>query len=133
MSFFTPRDPKSHTGFVRGLTGDIDIAHLYQKLLKPITMVASTEEGELVGIISGTRNRINKLFVKSGYHRRGIATELYRRYGSEAIRAGTTTLKVRASLFGEPFYASVGFKRSTGVRKHHGMKHAPMLKSLVAN
>ena len=124
-------DTESLERFVKGLTEENDSAKLYRKLAKPIMILAVTDEPEIVGIIAGTRNRITKLFVKDGFQRHGIATQLFQHFASEAVLAGASEIKVRSSLYAERFYASVGFKKTTGIRMHGGMKHYPMRKRLA--
>ena len=123
-------DAESLERFLHDLTSESDSKMLYQKLFKPIMILAVTGEAEIVGIIAGTQDRINKMFVKIGFQRRGIATQLFGHFESEVIRAGASEIKVRSSLFAERFYSSVGFKKTTGVRSHGGMLHYPMRKPL---
>ncbi|MFC1647489.1 GNAT family N-acetyltransferase, partial [Patescibacteria group bacterium] len=39
-------------------------------------------------------------------------------------------LKISASLYSVPFYLSVGYKKTTGIRNHKGIKFQPMKKDI---
>jgi GNAT superfamily N-acetyltransferase len=86
----------------------------------------------VVGMIRGRRNRIVNLFVEGAYHRKGIATQLTRRFEAACRAAGESEIVVRSSLYAVPFYASLGYKKTTGVRNLHGLQVQPMKKKLEA-
>ena len=84
----------------------------------------------VVGMVRGIENRLINLFVEAGYHRQGIATRLVERYEKACLKAGFTDIVLRASLYAMPFYESVEYKKTTGVRNFHGLKVQPMKKKL---
>jgi GNAT superfamily N-acetyltransferase len=98
--------------------------------LTPLCFLAL--DGEVVvGVIRGNKNRIINLFVAGQYHRKGIATNFIRKFESECIMSHQKEIVLRASLFAVPFYQSLGYKKTTGVRNLHGLVVQPMKKKLV--
>jgi len=100
----------------------------------PMVFVAD-EDGEVVGVLRGRKERLASLFVRKDRLRQGIGTRLVERFELESARQGTTVVRVAASLYGVPFYLALGYRRSTGVRagrsfQGRGLKVQPMRKVL---
>ena len=94
------------------------------------------EEGEIVGVLRGRRERLGSLFVRGDHHRRGIGRRLVAGFEQECLRQGVTVIRVAATLYAVPFYLAMGYKRSTGVRtgwsfQGRGIKIQPMKKKLA--
>jgi GNAT superfamily N-acetyltransferase len=98
-------------------------------LRTPIFFVA-VRAARIVGVVRGTHNQLINLFVDGDHHRSGIATRLVRRFERTCLDAGSTEIRVRGSLFATPFYQSLGYRKTTGVRNFHGLKIQPMRKRL---
>jgi GNAT superfamily N-acetyltransferase len=108
-----------------------EIANLIQA---PIVLVAK-EEGKIVGVLRGRSGRLHSLFVDQRHHRRGIGRQLMEVFEDECRKLGAERITLASSLFAVPFYASLGYKKSTGVRKGwsfdgEGFKWQPMKKVL---
>jgi GNAT superfamily N-acetyltransferase len=84
----------------------------------------------VVGMVRGIENRLINLFVDGDYHRQGIAALLVHRFESACLTAGFTEIVLRGSLYATPFYESMGYKKTTGIRNFHGLKVQPMKKKL---
>lgn len=84
----------------------------------------------VIGMVRGIENNLINLFVDGAYHRQGIATRLVRRFEKACLKAGFHDIALRGSLYATPFYESVGYKKTTGVRNFHGLKVQPMKKKL---
>ncbi len=102
----------------------------------PLVLVAE-EDGEIVGVLRGRRERLASLFVRGDHHRRGIGRALVQLFEQASLREGVTVLRVAATPYGVPFYAALGFRRSTGFRngwsfEGRGLKYQPMRKVLWA-
>ena len=95
----------------------------------PISYVA-LDGKKIVGVVRGRPARLTSLYVDGSYHCRGIATELANIFERDAKRLGGKTIKIRASLYGEPFYKKMGYKKSTGKRFFYDLKIQPMKKVL---
>ena len=84
----------------------------------------------VVGMVRGIENHLINLFVEADYHRQGIGTRLVQRFEKACYKAGFREIVLRASLFATPFYESVGYGKTTGVRSFHGLQVQPMKKKL---
>ena len=109
---------------------------VYQRLKQPFMFVAESA-GQVIGVISGSQDRVKQLFVAGEYHKRGIAAALLTRYESEVARslgpnAGDIVIRVRSSLYAWRFYQQHGFKRTTGIRSYRGFSIYPMKKALLS-
>ena len=74
------------------------------------------DEGELVGVLRGSPDKLRSLFVRGDHHRQGIGRRLVEQFECQCRRQGSAALKVQATLYAVPFYQKMGYKRSTGVR-----------------
>jgi len=100
----------------------------------PMVYVAE-DDGEVVGVLRGRKERLASLFVRGDRQRQGIGRRLVERFEQESARQGTRVVRVAATLYGIPFYLALGYKRSTGVRtgwsfEGRGLKVQPMRKVL---
>lgn len=94
------------------------------------------DEGEIVGVLRGRKQRLGSLFVRGDHHRRGIGRMLVERFEEESRRQGVTVVRVASSMYAVPFYRAMGYKRSTGVRsgwsfQGTGLEIQPMKKILA--
>ena len=78
-------------------------------------MVAQ-EGGEIRGVLRGKAGRLHSLFVDERYHGQGVGRKLLERFEDECLRQGATVITLASSLYAVPFYAKMGYKKSTGVR-----------------
>ncbi|MGN0818082.1 MAG: GNAT family N-acetyltransferase, partial [Candidatus Coproplasma sp.] len=87
-------------------------------------------DGEkIVGVI-GMRGRshVTMVFVDKNYHRRGIATAIFKRM-IEDIRAQDPDIKkitVNSAPYGKPFYMNAGFKATDTEQFLNGIRYTPM-------
>ena len=91
--------------------------------------------GEIVGVLRGRKERLGSLFVRGDHHRQGIGRKLVERFEQECQKHASMVIRVSATMYGVPFYAAMGYKRSTGVRSSwsfegHGLPVQPMRKVL---
>ena len=104
----------------------------------PSVWVAEADE-TIVGVLRGGRvdelgrTVLQSLFVSGKHHRQGIGRALVEKFEGEYIRRGVTIFKLLATLHAVPFYLSMGYKKSTGVRGIHsfdgsGLPSQPMKK-----
>ncbi len=107
-----------------------------QVIRAPMVFVAE-EDGEIVGVLRGRRERLASLFVRGDRHRRGIGRRLVEQFEQECIRQDVTVIRVAATLYAIPFYTALGYRRTTGVRngwsfEGRGLRYQPMKKVLQA-
>jgi GNAT superfamily N-acetyltransferase len=95
------------------------------------------EEGRILGVLRGRRERLASLFVRGDHHRQGIGRSLVERFEQESLRQGVTVIRVASTLYAVPFYLAMGYRRSTGIRpgrsfEGRGLQVRPMRKTLEA-
>lgn len=105
------------------------------RVIRSAIVLIAEEEGDIVGVLRGRKERLGSLFVRGDCHRRGIGRRLVEHFEEESCRQGVTVIRVAATLYGVPFYLAMGYKRSTGVRSGwsfdgHGLPIQPMRKVL---
>jgi len=110
--------------------------HIAALIQAPIVLVATDEEpAAIVGVLRGSPGRLHSLFVRESHHRQGIGRRLMTAFEHEVHQAGHEKITMQATLYAVPFYLSLGYKRSTGVRSGPcfdgaGFKYQPMKKVL---
>ena len=87
----------------------------------PILYVA--EDGkDIVGVLRGRENVLASLFVRGDHHGKGIGRKLVERFERDSRKQGVEWICVAATLFAVPFYQSLGYKKTTGVRRCHSFE-----------
>ena len=74
------------------------------------------DDGEIVGVLRGRADKLQSLFVRGDHHRQGIGRRLVERFEQECRRRGSRAVKLQATPFAVPFYITMSYKRSTGMR-----------------
>ena len=115
-------DPK-HQEAIRGV------------VVSPMLYVAA-DGNEIVGVLRGRKNVLASLFVHGDHHCQGIGRQLVEAFEHDSRQQGIEWIRVAATLFAVPFYQSLGYKKTTGVRRCHSfdgtdLKQQPMKKILV--
>jgi GNAT superfamily N-acetyltransferase len=92
-------------------------------------------DGGIVGVLRGRDDKLQSLFVRGDFHRRGIGRELVQRFEQECMRRGSRKIVLMSTLYAIPFYQVMRYKKSTGIRNMHsfegwGLKYQPMRKML---
>jgi len=105
-----------------------------QVIRAPLVFVAE-EDGEIVGVLRGRKERLASLFVREDHHRRGIGRRLVEQFERESMRQEVTLIRVAATLYAIPFYTALGYRKTTGVRNGWsfdgtGLRYQPMKKVL---
>ncbi|MCP3974557.1 MAG: GNAT family N-acetyltransferase [bacterium] len=109
-------------------------------ILAPSVWVAEHEK-KIVGVLRGGRiddkgrTVLSSLFVCRRHHRQGVGRDLVDRFEREYAARGSKLYKVASTLYAVPFYLSVGYLRSTGVRVtssfgRSGLLYQPMNKKI---
>ena len=81
----------------------------------------------LMGMRS-SKTHINLVFTKKEYHRRGIATAIFRFLVEDLRRENPDlqALTLNSSPYGLPFYLALGFKPLSGELQQNGIRYTPM-------
>lgn len=82
----------------------------------PVVYIAETG-GRIAGILRGRPGRLHSLFVHEDFHRMGIGTMLMQRFEEYNREKCVEHITMSASLYAVPFYSSLGYKKSTGIRR----------------
>lgn len=93
-------------------------------------MYAAFDNGKIIGVIGMRENRthINLAFVKKEYHRRGIATEIFRFLLHDLRRENPSLSEItlNSSPYGLPFYRHLGFIPQSEELEEDGIRYTPM-------
>jgi GNAT superfamily N-acetyltransferase len=100
-----------------------------------LVFVAEDDNGEIVGVLRGRKDRLQSLFVRGDRHHRGIGRRLVERFEQECISLGGEVIRLASTLYAVPFYQRLGYKKSTGVRRGWsfqgtGFRWQPMKKNI---
>jgi GNAT superfamily N-acetyltransferase len=106
-----------------------------QVIRAPLVSVAE-EDGEIVGVLRGRKERLASLFVRGDRHRQGIGRRLVEAFEQASIAEGVAAIRVAATLYAIPFYTALGYRRTSGVRngwsfEGTGLRYQPMKKVLL--
>ncbi len=98
--------------------GSADPSHreAIAEVIQAAILLVAEDEGEIVGVLRGRKDRLQSLFVAGSHHRRGIGRRLVEVFEEECQRQGAARIRVASTLFAVPFYSKMGYKKTTGVR-----------------
>ena len=138
LSYASPEEQEKLLGPFRHASSDDTMhkAQIANLIDAPIVLVVEDAiAGQIVGVLRGRPGRLHSLFVRASHHRRGIGRRLMERLERETRDAGIDKITMQATLYAVPFYQSLGYVRSTGVRSGPcfdgtGFKYQPMKKAL---
>jgi predicted N-acetyltransferase YhbS len=108
---------------------------IVQVIQAPLVFVAE-EDGEIVGVLRGRKERLASLFVRGDHHRRGIGRRLVAQFEQECMRQEMRVIRLAATLYAIPFYTALGYRKTTGLRNGWsfdgtGLQYQPMKKVLT--
>lgn len=140
LSQLTARQQQEMLGpfFFAQSTDPVHRNAIAQAIRAPTVLVAEMD-GEIVGVLRGGRldglgrTVLQSLFVSGSHHRQGIGRKLVESFEKEYMGRGVTVFKLLSTLYAVPFYLSMGYRKSTGVRFIHsfegrGLPSQPMKK-----
>ena len=119
LAYLPPQEQAAYLGPFH-LADSADPDHQEQiarTLWAPLVLVAENEVGELVGILRGRIDRLHSLFVRGDMHRQGIGRRLMAHFEQTCLAQGGQVVRLASTLYAVPFYESLGYKKSTGVRR----------------
>ncbi len=136
LSFASPGERGAFLGpFQHAYSPDREHQEAIARVIRSEMVFVAEEEGEIVGVLRGRRERLGSLFVRGDRHRQGIGRRLVERFEQESLAQGVMLIRVASTLYAVPFYLALGYKRSTGVRngwsfQGTGLQIQPMRKRL---
>ena len=91
---------------------------------------AAFDKDKMIGIMGMRQNRthINLVFTRKEYHRRGVATALFRYLLDDISKDDPVPREItlNSSPYGKPFYLHMGFKPLSEELEQHGIRFTPM-------
>ena len=136
LGFASPEEKERLLGPFRHARS-LDQAHqeAIARVISASMVFVAEDGGDIVGVLRGRKDRLQSLFVREDYHRRGIGRRLVERFEQECARQGGSIVRVAATLYAIPFYTAMGYKRTTGLRsgwsfEGTGLRYQPMKKVL---
>ena len=142
LSAVSPEKRTSMLGpFAFANSPDPEHKETISKAIEAPSVWVAEQNGKIIGVLRGGRidykgrTVLSSLFVDGKCHRQGIGRALVEQFEAEYIARGVTVFKLSATLYAVPFYLSVGYKKSTGVRSMHsfeegGLPYQPMKREL---
>jgi GNAT superfamily N-acetyltransferase len=105
------------------------------RVIRAAIVLVAVDEGQIVGVLRGRKEKLQSLFVREDHHRQGIGRQLVQRFEQQCAREGSEGVRVQATLYAVPFYLAMAYKRTTGVRRMssfdgRGLEYQPMKKAL---
>jgi GNAT superfamily N-acetyltransferase len=124
--------------FRYALSDDPEHQEAIRRIIRSPMLYVAEEHEEIIGVLRGRTNVLASLFVRGDRHRQGIGTRLVERFEQDSRDQGVVWIRVAATLFAVPFYRSLGYKRTTGVRAGRSFEgtdfsYQPMKKHLEAD
>jgi len=86
------------------------------RMIEATWVWVATENDQILGVLRGSPGRLHSLFVAKRAHRRGIGRKLMETFEKASSESGAAKITMQATLYAVPFYQSIGYVRSTGVR-----------------
>jgi len=105
------------------------------RVLRADMIYVAEDDGEILGVLRGRKERIQSLFVRGDCHRQGIGRRLVEHFEQECTRLDSRVIRLAATLYAIPFYQAMGYRKSSGIRngwsfEGTGLKYQPMKKNL---
>jgi GNAT superfamily N-acetyltransferase len=136
LSFAPPAERGPFLGpFHHAYSSEANHQAAIAQVIRSEMVFVAEEDGDIVGVLRGRKERLASLFVRGDRHRQGIGRRLVERFEQACLGQGVTVIRVASTLYAIPFYLRMGYKRSTGVRSGRsfegvGLQYQPMKKTL---
>jgi len=136
LAYLPPEEMKAFLGpFQHARSAEKSHQEVIANMICSEWVFVAEENGKIVGVLRGRKERLGSLFVRGDHHRKGIGRKLVERFEQECQKHAPMVIRVAATMYGVPFYLAMGYKRSTGVRSSrsfegHGLPTQPMRKVL---
>lgn len=96
---------------------------------------AAFDEGKIIGIIGmrPDKKHINLVFTKKEYHRKGVATSIFKYLLEDILRENPSLKEItlNSSPYGKPFYLHIGFEPQSIEQEINGIRFTPMKYTIV--
>ena len=123
-SDYKPEGVETFKSFVRGE----ELINGFKSGTSP--MYAAFDSGNIIGLIGMRPNKthINLVFVKKEYHRKGVATAIFRYLLDDLLREdpAPSEITLNSSPYGLPFYLHLGFVPQSDEQEADSIRFTPM-------
>ena len=136
LSFAPPKERNAFLGpFQYARSPEKSHQEEIARVIRASMVFVAENDGEIVGVLRGRKDKLQSLFVRGDLHRMGIGRRLVVRFEQDCVEQGAVAIKLMSTLYAVPFYQAMGYKKSTGVRKMksfegEGLEYQPMKKVL---
>jgi predicted N-acetyltransferase YhbS len=115
LSFLPPEERGPFLGpFGHARSPEQEHKEAIRGVVRSAMVYVAEDDGEIVGVLRGRKERLGSLFVRADHHRQGIGRMLVEQFEKDSIGQGVAVVRVAATLYGVPFYLAMGYKRSRG-------------------
>jgi predicted N-acetyltransferase YhbS len=117
LAYLPPEEMKAFLGpFQHASSPEKSHKEEIARMIRSEWVFVAEDEGEIVGVLRGRKERLGSLFVRGDHHRQRIGRGLVECFKQECQEHAPMIIRVAATVYGVPFYAAIGYKRSTGMR-----------------
>ncbi len=134
LSYASPEEKKAFLGPFQHARST-EKAHLeaIAKVIRAAMVFVAENDGVVVGVLRGKKEKLQSLFVSGAHHRQGIGRMLVERFEENCAGQGAQVIRLMSTPYAIPFYQAMGYKRTTGLRKMNsfegrGFVYQPMKK-----
>jgi len=137
LSHADPEEQERLLGpFRHGFSDDPKHQEAIRSIIRSPMLYVAEDGNEIAGVLRGRENVLASLFVHEDCHRQGVGRELVERFELDSLELGVEWIRVAATIFAVPFYQSLGYKKTTGIRPCRSfdgtdLKYQPMKKRLT--
>lgn len=136
LSFASPEERDRLLGpFQHARSAEKSHQDAIARVISAAMVLVAEDDGEIVGVLRGRKDRLQSLFVRGDHHRRGIGRDLVECFEQACVEQGAFEIRVAATLYAVPFYHRMGYKKTTGVRSGRSfggrLEWQPMKRVLV--
>lgn len=118
LSYASPEEQELLLGpFRHAHSTDAEHQAAIVQIIQAPTILVAERDGDVVGVLRGSVGRLHSLFVDKSCHRQGVGRMLMDHFERMCRQEGATAITLASSLYAVSFYARLGYKKSTGVRK----------------
>ena len=95
LSFASPGERELFLGPFRNAKS-VEKSHqeAIAQVIRAAMVFVAEDDGEIVGVLRGRKDRLQSLFVRGDYHRRGIGRRLVACFEQACVRQGATEVRV---------------------------------------
>jgi len=105
------------------------------RVLRTDIIFVAEDGDQIVGVLRCKPGRLQSLFVRGDHHHQGIGRRLVEQCEHWCANRGSLAIHLASTLYAVPFYSTLGYKKSTGIRSGwsfdgEGLKYQPMKKHI---